>query len=77
MGKNDFLTPKAIGNRIKAKGLQKLRWFCQMCQVRQREREKKQTERNSLPRARRVAHVRAHSFVRGSDGATDTRRNDA
>ena len=32
MGKNDFLTPKAIGNRIKAKGLQKLRWFCQMCQ---------------------------------------------
>jgi len=27
-----FMTPKAIGNRIKAKGLQKLRWFCQMCQ---------------------------------------------
>ena len=21
-----------IGNRIKAKGLQKLRWYCQMCQ---------------------------------------------
>lgn len=32
MGKNDFLTPKAIANRIKAKGLQKLRWYCQMCQ---------------------------------------------
>lgn len=32
MGKHDFLSPKAIGNRIKAKGLQKLRWFCQMCQ---------------------------------------------
>jgi DNA/RNA-binding protein KIN17 len=31
MGKDDFLTPKAISNRIKAKGLQKLRWFCQMC----------------------------------------------
>lgn len=30
--KGGFLTPKAIGNRIKAKGLQKLRWFCQMCQ---------------------------------------------
>ncbi|EFN55929.1 hypothetical protein CHLNCDRAFT_22710 [Chlorella variabilis] len=28
----DFLTPKAIGNRIKAKGLQKLRWYCQMCE---------------------------------------------
>ncbi|XP_034223251.1 KIN17-like protein isoform X3 [Prunus dulcis] len=32
MGKNDFLPPKAIANRIKAKGLQKLRWYCQMCQ---------------------------------------------
>ena len=27
-----FLTPKAIGNRIKAKGLTKLRWYCQMCE---------------------------------------------
>ena len=25
--KGGFLSPKAIGNRIKAKGLQKLRWF--------------------------------------------------
>ncbi|KAK7484121.1 hypothetical protein BaRGS_00024610 [Batillaria attramentaria] len=34
MGKDKpgFLTPKAIANRIKAKGLQKLRWYCQMCQ---------------------------------------------
>ncbi|NWZ73141.1 KIN17 protein, partial [Acrocephalus arundinaceus] len=32
MGKPDFLGPKAIANRIKAKGLQKLRWYCQMCQ---------------------------------------------
>lgn len=31
MGKNDFLSPKAISNRIKSKGLQKLRWYCQMC----------------------------------------------
>ncbi|CAH8840222.1 unnamed protein product [Trichobilharzia szidati] len=30
--KAGFLTPKAIANRIKAKGLQKLRWYCQMCQ---------------------------------------------
>eukprot|EP00041_Stephanoeca_diplocostata_P006581 m.89052 g.89052 ORF g.89052 m.89052 type:complete len:432 (-) comp16436_c0_seq2:154-1449(-) len=29
--KHGFLTAKAIGNRIKSKGLQKLRWFCQMC----------------------------------------------
>uniref|UniRef100_A0A6U0Y7K8 DNA/RNA-binding protein Kin17 WH-like domain-containing protein n=1 Tax=Rhizochromulina marina TaxID=1034831 RepID=A0A6U0Y7K8_9STRA len=32
MPKHGFLTPKAIGNRIKAKGLQKLRWYCEMCQ---------------------------------------------
>jgi len=32
MGKDGFLTPKAIAKRIKAKGLQKLRWYCQMCQ---------------------------------------------
>jgi DNA/RNA-binding protein KIN17 len=32
MPKHDFLSPKAIANRIKGKGLQKLRWYCQMCQ---------------------------------------------
>lgn len=34
MGKEKpgFLTPKAIANRIKSKGLQKLRWYCQMCE---------------------------------------------
>ncbi|KAM5271576.1 LOW QUALITY PROTEIN: DNA/RNA-binding protein KIN17-like [Ctenodactylus gundi] len=32
MEKSDFLTPKAIANWIKSKGLQKLRWYCQMCQ---------------------------------------------
>eukprot|EP00038_Savillea_parva_P013242 m.7738 g.7738 ORF g.7738 m.7738 type:complete len:406 (+) comp2473_c0_seq1:218-1435(+) len=32
MPKHGFMTAKAIGNRVKAKGLQKLRWFCQMCQ---------------------------------------------
>jgi len=32
MGKDrgGFLTPKAISNRIKAKGLQKLRYYCQI-----------------------------------------------
>lgn len=29
--KGGFLAPKQIANRIKAKGLQKLRWYCQMC----------------------------------------------
>ena len=32
MPKHDFFSPKAISNRIKAKGLQKLRWYCEMCQ---------------------------------------------
>ncbi|KAG0222290.1 hypothetical protein BGW41_006079, partial [Actinomortierella wolfii] len=32
MAKDGFLTPKAIANRIKAKGLQKLRWYCQVCE---------------------------------------------
>ncbi|MEW5296876.1 MAG: hypothetical protein WDW36_000123 [Sanguina aurantia] len=32
MGKNDFMSPKDIANRIKAKGLSKLRWYCQLCQ---------------------------------------------
>eukprot|EP01035_Chromulina_nebulosa_P017034 gene17034-22542_t len=32
MPKHDFLSPKAIGNRIKSIGLQKLRWYCQMCE---------------------------------------------
>ncbi|KAG0028234.1 hypothetical protein BGZ82_008532 [Podila clonocystis] len=32
MAKDGFLTAKAVANRIKAKGLQKLRWYCQICE---------------------------------------------
>ncbi|XP_044007630.1 DNA/RNA-binding protein KIN17 [Aphidius gifuensis] len=32
MGKHEVGTPKYIANKIKSKGLQKLRWFCQMCE---------------------------------------------
>jgi len=32
MGKAEVGTPKWISNRIKSKGLQKLRWYCQMCE---------------------------------------------
>ena len=32
MGKHGFLTPKAISNRVKSKGLQKLKFYCQMCE---------------------------------------------
>ena len=31
-GKAEFGTPKWISNNMKSKGLQKLRWYCQMCQ---------------------------------------------
>lgn len=32
MGKTEKGTPKDLANKMKAKGLQKLRWYCQMCQ---------------------------------------------
>ncbi|KAF4532818.1 hypothetical protein B566_EDAN002668 [Ephemera danica] len=32
MGKHEVGTPKYIANKMKSKGLQKLRWYCQMCQ---------------------------------------------
>merc|ERR1711975_21378 len=32
MPKHDYWPPKAISIRMKSKGLQKLRWYCQMCQ---------------------------------------------
>ncbi|KAH8548827.1 domain of Kin17 curved DNA-binding protein-domain-containing protein [Umbelopsis sp. PMI_123] len=32
MGGDGFMTPKAIANRIKAKGLLKLRFYCQICE---------------------------------------------
>jgi len=32
MPKHGAMTAKAIGKRIKSKGLKKLRWYCQMCQ---------------------------------------------
>jgi DNA/RNA-binding protein KIN17 len=32
MGNDGFMTPKAIANRIKAKGLLKLRFYCQICE---------------------------------------------
>ncbi|KAI7833198.1 domain of Kin17 curved DNA-binding protein-domain-containing protein [Kickxella alabastrina] len=32
MGKHDFMSPKDVANRMKAKGLQRLRWYCQMCE---------------------------------------------
>ena len=32
MGKHGSMDPKAVWNRVKAKGLTKLRWYCQLCE---------------------------------------------
>lgn len=32
MGKAEFGTPKYIANQMKSKGLQRLRWYCQVCE---------------------------------------------
>jgi DNA/RNA-binding protein KIN17 len=32
MGRAEVGTPKYLANKMKSKGLQKLRWYCQMCQ---------------------------------------------
>jgi len=32
MPKNDVGGPKWLANKMKSKGLQKLRWYCQMCE---------------------------------------------
>lgn len=32
MGKAEMGTPKYLANKMKSKGLQKLRWYCQMCE---------------------------------------------
>lgn len=32
MGRAEVGTPKWVANKMKAKGLQKLRWYCQMCE---------------------------------------------
>ncbi|CAG8554771.1 11064_t:CDS:10 [Acaulospora morrowiae] len=55
MPKHEFLTPKAIANRIKAKGLQKLKWYCQMC-------EKQCRDENGYQ-----CHIRSESHLRQMD----------
>ena len=32
MPKHGVFTPKGIANAMKAKGLSRLKWYCQMCQ---------------------------------------------
>lgn len=37
MGRAEAGTAKAIGNKIKAKGLGRLRWYCQACERQMRD----------------------------------------
>ncbi|KAI8619952.1 domain of Kin17 curved DNA-binding protein-domain-containing protein, partial [Chytriomyces sp. MP71] len=49
MGKGrGFVTPKAIASRIKAKGMQKLRCYCQMCEKQPRTARAKSTSDNQM-----------------------------
>ncbi|KAI9912039.1 hypothetical protein PsorP6_009512 [Peronosclerospora sorghi] len=67
MGKHEFLTPKAIGIRIKAKGLQKLRWFCQVCQKQCRDENgfKCHTTSEAHQRQMLIVANNPHKFMKG------------
>ncbi len=66
-GKHDFLTPKAIANRIKSKGLQRLRWFCQVCQKQCRDENgfKCHTSSESHQRQMLIVGKNPNKFVAG------------
>ncbi|KAF9130827.1 hypothetical protein BGW39_002581 [Mortierella sp. 14UC] len=57
MAKDGFLTAKAIGNRIKAKGLQKLRWYCQICEKQCRDENGFKNHCNSESHQRKILLV--------------------
>lgn len=59
-----FLTPKAIANRIKSKGLQKIKWYCQMCEKQCRDENgfkvnthTTDTQQTRMTRSNRVRHA--------------------
>jgi DNA/RNA-binding protein KIN17 len=67
MGKHDFFSPKAVANRQKSKGLQKLRWFCQMC-------EKQCRDENGFkyaPRFSAATHAQMPHSVREPSATND------
>lgn len=55
------MSPKAIGNRIKAKGLQKLRWYCQMCNKQCRDENGFKCHQMSESHARQMRLFRENS----------------
>lgn len=69
MAKAEPGTAKYIANKIKAKGLQKLRWYCQVC-------EKQCRDENGFKcHTQSEAHVRRILNLKGSDKATEAIEN--
>jgi len=62
MGKHAFFSPKAVSIRQKQKGLQKLRWYCQMCQKQCRDENGFKCHKTS------EAHMRQMALYAGSAG---------
>jgi len=67
MPKHEFFSPKSIANRIKAKGLQKLRWYCQICnkQCRDENGFKCHSAGESHNRMMKVFGENPHKFITG------------
>ena len=65
--KNDFLSPKAIDNRSKMKGLQKLKFFCQLCEKQCRDQNGFKQHCSSEQHLRQVKVFGENSarFIRG------------
>ncbi|EIW71446.1 DNA/RNA-binding protein KIN17 [Tremella mesenterica] len=57
MGKAEAGTPKAIANAIKAKGLGRLRWYCQICEKQCRDENGFQAHCRSEPHMRKMMIV--------------------
>ena len=65
--KNDFLSPKAVANRQKMKGLQKLKFYCQLCEKQCRDQNGFKQHCSSESHLRQVAVFGQNSgrFIRG------------
>jgi DNA/RNA-binding protein KIN17 len=65
MPKAEAGTPKAIANKMKSKGLQRLRWYCQVCERQMRDENgfKQHTMSEGHVRNMQVVGANAKSFI--------------
>lgn len=54
MGKAEVGTPKYVANRMKSRGLQRLRWYCQACERQMRDENGFRMHANSEPHHRQM-----------------------